>query len=1098
MRYLNYRQDPRWRPTLVFLVLSIIVWFGGPYVAVAGNAYFANIQYRLIAILALALLWGLNNLRLTARIQNAVNQTLPIEQDSPFFHELTQITQNIKRSWDLIKRPTYQRWHWHKNPVKQQSNYIILGQSKSGKSALLAAMHADEETHPLMNNTYYDCWQTNQALFFDFHLDSNKSLSVLWEHVLSFFKQHLKQHPLNGVIVTISLSQLYEMPREQQLQNLTQITEKLSVIKQHFPQVPVYITFTQTDLIAGFNEFFANLDANERSQIFGINLPITRDLSELTAAFSTEYNQLLGRLNDQLIWRLHQEHSLQRRARIKDFLLQLDILKTSVMDLLKQLSDHARITLNGCYFTSSVQGGNPVDYLVTPLQHAYNIELPTLTEQGNSHKTYFVADFFQHIVSNTDYHYTKSPKWRYGLYLLLAMATLSMVTWWYQSYSNNLIAINHLKTALAEAEQLANNNPHQAYAELPVLNALATALPSSQNAWSIWITTAGLAQAQEVIADSQKTYQKILVSQFLPQLEETLELQLQQTSNENPSGLYSTLKAYIMLTEAKHRDPAYITQWFDNYWLKIFPHDPTTQTQLHKHLSNLLQNNTFVLTPDENVIAAARTRLAQTPLPQLTFAVLVDRYRQSTIDLLPSTNKSMVIKDNYTIPSLYTAANFPKVYADEIVNATQELMEGNWVIGNKLVNLSANKTARAELIDQVQTLYVTAYVNAWQTLLNKLSWQSNSADMEQLKPLLADLTTQRAALWQVLNLIYINTAPNPAEPEFTAGISSKFQALDTFLSNQVAYSQLQAAVTSLANYMQHIANARHPEKAAYAAAAIRMANEERNDDALASLFQQIPNLPLPLQQWMSTFANNNWQALLNGSQEYLNGLWTTKVLTKYNDNLANHFPLDKAADTDVKISAFSDFFGPNGVIDDFFNTYLKPFVDTRQFYWVWKNVDGMHLNVPQTTLDMFMRATLIQKMFFPDNSKKLSVKFSLVPIAIEPGIARFTLEAAGETIIYQPNKPQTINLEWPGQNANFASIEFINTNGKQAHVNYHGEWAWFRLLANANLQTSNNPKQFRLTFDLNGNSVQYQLQANELVNPFIPSIIEAFRCPDKL
>jgi type VI protein secretion system component VasK len=58
--------------------------------------------------------------------------------------------------------------------------------------------------------------------------------------------------------------------------------------------------------------------------------------------------------------------------------------------------------------------------------------------------------------------------------------------------------------------------------------------------------------------------------------------------------------------------------------------------------------------------------------------------------------------------------------------------------------------------------------------------------------------------------------------------------------------------------------------------------------------------------------------------------------------------------------------------------------------------------------------------------------------------------------------------------------------------------ALFRLLDQSNLQTSTDTKNFQLTFDLNGNAVRYQLFAANPINPFIPGILEGFRCPEQL
>ena len=51
-------QDKRFRLFSLLFVIAIIVWFGGPYVAIAGHSFLANSNYRLVTILLLAVIWG--------------------------------------------------------------------------------------------------------------------------------------------------------------------------------------------------------------------------------------------------------------------------------------------------------------------------------------------------------------------------------------------------------------------------------------------------------------------------------------------------------------------------------------------------------------------------------------------------------------------------------------------------------------------------------------------------------------------------------------------------------------------------------------------------------------------------------------------------------------------------------------------------------------------------------------------------------------------------------------------------------------------------------------------------------------------------------
>ena len=99
---------------------------------------------------------------------------------------------------------------------------------------------------------------------------------------------------------------------------LDELHEKLGV------QFPVYLTFTKTDLIAGFSEFFANLTSNEREQVWGSTFEFTasKDNSTALADFDKEFQALMQRLNERVLRLVHQERDLERRSLLQGFLLE--------------------------------------------------------------------------------------------------------------------------------------------------------------------------------------------------------------------------------------------------------------------------------------------------------------------------------------------------------------------------------------------------------------------------------------------------------------------------------------------------------------------------------------------------------------------------------------------------------------------------------------------------------------------------------------------------------------------------------------------------------------------------------------------------------
>src|SRR5690606_13471717 len=99
-----------WLITLIGVIaLSILVWFGGPYIAVAAQRILAGEVARMLVIMVLLLLWGLNNLRVNLQAKKG-NQQLAagLAQDVAGLEqvdsEVAVLNSRFKEAVDILKR----------------------------------------------------------------------------------------------------------------------------------------------------------------------------------------------------------------------------------------------------------------------------------------------------------------------------------------------------------------------------------------------------------------------------------------------------------------------------------------------------------------------------------------------------------------------------------------------------------------------------------------------------------------------------------------------------------------------------------------------------------------------------------------------------------------------------------------------------------------------------------------------------------------------------------------------------------------------------------------------------------------------------------
>lgn len=1068
-RFIQKLQDKRLKVTLIYILIGIAIWFGGPYIAIDNDRLLADSTHRLIVALILAILWGIQNIRFTTPVREPKTKSHSLITTSQYVDETTQITQAIR---NIIKKTNYKK-NKFLHFFKRTSNYFVIGCEKSGRSYFLndAQKNVNRASG---NEKFFQTYAIHGLNYFDINPESRLSFQTIIKSLKKFrYKLNFK-----GIVVTINLPSFFMQNASQDIQN---IIFQLQTINRYYRHLPVYLVFTHCDHIQGFCDFFDDLNQEQRSKPLGFTLNKNNSQS-FADHCSIQYDHLLHKLNNRLVQRFHQELNVQKRIRIKDFLLQMEIIKEPLIKLLVQLKSIQAYT-TACYFISTTQIGSPLNLLHKSVEHSFNFKMTdNIPFYKKPDKSYFLEGLFSKVFINNT---TKDETRKYLVYFVSIFLVLGFTLVWTINYRHTDNKIASLEKALEKSTHGISSDDYLYLPHLTLLyNQLYVKGPVSQ-----LLNLMSLKTPEKINIAAQKTYISLLTNQFMPSLQTVATNEIIKDGLNNPSKLYSALKVYLMLSDKDHRNNLFLRQWYEQYWVQNIA-DKNMRKQLLTQLDVIIKQQIYIPV-NQDVVASARALLAQIPLPQLSFSVLIDQYQQP-IKLFDE-NQQLQITQNYWIPNLYSKAEFNNVYDQKIPQASEEVINGNWVLGKKN---SANNDMLIQLTEEVQALYIENYINAWETLLGKITLP-NFANLQQISDFTKHISNGDSPLLQILNTISINTTSSSKTNSSFNLISTHFQTLNDFMQGS-RFVNFQIALNQLNEYFQ-ANDLSTNSRAAFIAAEKRM---ELNglSDALENAMQQFPNLPYPLSNWLGALPNQAWHFILTDAQDYLNQIWQTQILPKYNASINNHYPVFKTATTDSSISEFTRFFAPKGILDSFFNNYLKSFVDTSHVYWAWKVVDNDHINIPATTLEMFIRASLIQKMYFSENTSKPFVRFTLIPQALEPGVLGFNLNLEGQLIHFLPQQPAQIDpLTWPGPNPNTVVLQFINNRNKQATLTEKGPWAWFKILDKGNVQTTlNNPKQFIIMFDLNGNSARYQLVSENLINPFIPGIVTAFRCPDTL
>jgi type VI secretion system protein ImpL len=964
--------------------------------------------------------------------------------------------------------------------------YLLLGPERFGKTTLLAqaGLNLKNFNNQTLNKVtptkYCSFWFSQDALYIDTAGTYTKPEitkprnDLIWQGFIKLLQKYFGKDAISGVLIILDLpaiSQDVDLLKK----TLFCVRERVYDLAAFIEDLPLHIVFTKCDRILGFAEFFSLLDLEARLQPFGIAFTDSEEKADPAPMFEIKFNELLKNLNERVIERLHKSTVVGERMLIKAFPSQLDSLKQIFIEVIGKIPSGHRISLSGIYFTSSIQDGASIDILKNALLRAFDLtEKQAYRLEASSNHPYFIENIFKKVIVSAKK--CKQPHWSwlklqfnhfYSLLVAVLIVGASCIVG-YQSYYKNITTINKVEYFLQQQQSVATNLDDM-YVNINKLNKVSKS----------WWLRFGV--------DEVKLLQRVLYRKYQASFFQILALELEDNisdilgspeSNIDPKKLYDALQTYLMLGNPKKLDKGYVEVWFNGYWSEVYKDNSSKQAKLKQQLGLALQRP-FAVELNQQRIDVARDSLNKMSLAPLVYLILENTYK----------NQLLKFDSTAIVSKIYTRKYFNEIYNKKIPKIVNNLPQQDWVLGGHL-KLQLDERTAADVIKNVREVYIEKYAAAWETTINykpKMELKNLKETAEDLKVLASD----NSPLIGLLQQIKTNTNIDNAPASFAKEIDAKLKGL-----GEIDISDLQQNLSNLAHHFVRLSQNQDYDKAAFDSMVNYLQNE--NTGFLATFKSFSGKQPHILQAWLQSIVKDSCFILLKSSQAHVNKAWGVTIVPRYQKMLANKYPLFKDSKDDISFGDFNKFFGPHGLIDDFFNKYIKHFVKTEKTNWTWKNIDGQAIDFSQRSLEVFLRAALIQKMFYSYKTSEPKVKYTLVPGDMTPNTQSFTLHLEGKKIVFTPEEKKTTHLVWPGPRPELVTIDFVNRQGKYFNTSQFGPWALFRVIDKSKIMSTDNTRHFSLTFDLNGNAAKYELHAAEAINPFIPGIINNFRCPDQL
>ena len=123
-----------------------------------------------------------------------------------------------------------------------------------------------------------------------------------------------------------------------------------------------------------------------------------------------------------------------------------------------------------------------------------------------------------------------------------------------------------------------------------------------------------------------------------------------------------------------------------------------------------------------------------------------------------------------------------------------------------------------------------------------------------------------------------------------------------------------------------------------------------------------------------------------------------------------------------------------------------------------------------------------------------------MPVDLDAKSTQVVLEIDGQTLTYDHGPPRPVRMVWPGPSGvGHVRIAFLPpTPGTPSAIEKDGVWAWFRVLQDAQLKQSTGADRYMATFKVGDRVATFEIRANSVINPFVSSQLDLFRCPPRL
>ncbi|RFU48332.1 type VI secretion system membrane subunit TssM [Paraburkholderia sp. DHOC27] len=815
--------------------------------------------------------------------------------------------------------------------------------------------------------------------------------------------------------------------------------------------------------------------------------------------------------------------------------------------------------LRGVYLTSGTQEGTPVDRVMGVISRAFGIERNIQAPRVASGRSYFIERLLNDVVFAEQGLAGSNLAWarrrhltRLAAYAVIAVIAACMLALWTSSYLRNRAYVENVAQA-AHAAQASAAGTSAANASLVALLPLLSSVrnlastPQIDAAHPPLAMQSGLWQGRKLDAGADAAYQRLLNDLFLPKLAARIEEQARSANAANAGYAYEALKAYLMINQPEHQDPDALKAWILTDWDRTLPREVGNDQRaaLSAHLDALLARGAVHsnLPFDASLVTQLRNMLATNPLAQRIYGRLKQQgvgadFPDFTVARAAGPNASIVFVRTsgapltQGVPGLYSFDGYHQAFLKAIDSVAAQLAaEEPWVLGiqDQSGLPRGDPAAMLRLTEDVRLLYLQDYARIWSAFLDdiRIVHATTLTQATQIARILSAPDSPLVALARAASrettlaskpeseasvvdkandkltaardkLLKIIGGPDPTKvapvapgAQLESIVDDRFTALRALVASAGGQPAPIMQTVGLISDMYVYLNATDQ--------ALQQKTAPPPSDVPAKLRAQADRMPEPIRSALVDLGSEGAVQTQEAQRANLSADLKESISSFCNRAVTGRYPFNQSSPNDVPPEDFGALFAPGGKFDAFFQKNLAANVDMSTKPWAFKRVDESQTQISPAGLAQFERAATIRDVFF-QGGKGPALTLQFKPVEMDPSILQFVLDVDGQVLTYAHGPQMATTIQWPGtRGSGRVSLQLTPPPGSDAgNLVFEGPWALFRMFDQLDIEATDQPERFFVTFNVEGRKARFEVTANSVQNPFRLADLRSFACPSQL